>query len=71
MVTGFQWDLPMPIQPMKSIAALALVDALTRQQVSTAGIWMGILLTLLGLSDLIEWVNRIVPTSVVSGMQLG
>ena len=71
VVTGFLWDLPVPVQPMKSIAAVALVGAISREQVTSAGIWMGILLSALGLSNGIEWVNRIVPASVVCGIQLG
>lgn len=60
----------MPVQPMKSIAAVALVEALNRQQVTAAGVWMGIFLVLLSLGA-IEWVNRLVPLAVVSGMQVG
>lgn len=40
LVTGYAWDVPMPVQPMKTIAAVALVEGLTRAQVTTAGIWM-------------------------------
>jgi hypothetical protein len=71
VVTGFMWDLPMPVQPMKSIAAVALVEVLSREQVSAAGVWMGVFLFLLGVSNGIELVNWLVPTSVVCGMQLG
>jgi len=70
-LTGFAWDVPMPIQPMKSISAVALVDVLTREQVTTAGICMGVMLLLLGLSNGINLANRIIPHSVVSGMQIG
>jgi MFS superfamily sulfate permease-like transporter len=70
-VTGYAWDCPMPVQPMKSIAAVAIAEVLSREQVTTAGLCMGIMLILLGYSNGIEWVNRIVPASVVSGMQVG
>ena len=40
VVTGWTWDIPMCVQPMKTIATLALLDGLTRVQVTTAGIWM-------------------------------
>lgn len=40
LVTGYVWDLPLPVQPMKAIAAVALVGELDRLQVTTAGIWM-------------------------------
>ena len=74
VLTGLLWNLPMPVQPMKSIAAVALIGGdylTTRQQVTTAGIWMGIFLTVMGVTNAIEWVNRIVPMAVVCGLQLG
>ena len=61
----------MPVQPMKSIAVVAIAEVLSREKVTTAGLCMGIMLILLGYSNGIEWVNRIVPTPVVSGMQVG
>jgi hypothetical protein len=70
-ITGYTWDLPMPVQPMKAIAAVALIDELSLRQVTTAGIWMGAFLTILGATNGIELVHRVVPRSVVSGMQLG
>jgi hypothetical protein len=40
VATGWYWDLPLPVQPMKSICAVALVGELDRVQVSAAGVWM-------------------------------
>jgi len=71
IVTGLIWDVPMCVQPMKSIAAVALADNLSRQQVTAAGIWMGVFLCLLCVTNGIEWINRLVPTPVVSGIQMG
>lgn len=71
LLTGFLWDVPMCVQPMHAIAGLAIVQGLTRQQVTAAGMWMGALLVTLGATSGIECVNRIVPKSVVAGVQLG
>lgn len=71
VITGLVWDLPIPVQPMKSIAAVALVQALNPAQVTTAGIWMGIILTFVGVSNAIELVQGFIPPAVISGMQLG
>lgn len=70
-LTGFAWDVPMCVQPMKSIAAVALAEGLTAPQVTAAGVWMGITMTLLGITGLIDVVNRIIPLPVVSGLQIG
>jgi xanthine/uracil/vitamin C permease (AzgA family) len=71
VLTGIVWDLPMPVQPMKAIAAVALVEGLSQEQVTTAGVWMALFLFLLGFTNAIEMINRVVPKPVVWGMQLG
>jgi hypothetical protein len=70
-ITGYMWDVPMCVQPMKSIAAVAIAEGLTQTQVTAAGVWMGVLLVLLSVSNGIELVNLLVPHSVVSGIQMG
>jgi hypothetical protein len=71
LVTGLLWDVPMCVQPMKTIAAVALADGLTRVQVSLAGMLVSAFVLLLGLTRAIVVVNNIVPLAVVRGMQLG
>jgi hypothetical protein len=56
---------------MKAIAAVAISESLSQEQVTAAGMWMGLLCVFLGLSQLIELVNVIVPLPVVSGIQIG
>jgi len=71
VITGYAWDVPMCVQPMKSIAAVALGGDLTREEVTAAGILTGGLILIVGVTGLIEIVNKIIPFSVVSGMQVG
>jgi len=79
VVTGYAWDVPMCVQPMKSIAAVALTDVaagstnsgLDAQSVTTAGILTGAAVLLLGVTNLMEVVNWIVPLTVVCGLQIG
>jgi len=71
VITGYVWDVPMCVQPMKSIAAVALAENLSRQEVTAAGVWMGLFMVVLGVTQLIEIVNVIVPSPVVSGLQIG
>lgn len=71
LLNGLWFDYPMPVQPMKTIAAFAITNVLSREQVTAAGIWMGIFLLLLACSNGIDLVHRCVPSSVVSGMQIG
>eukprot|EP00934_Nitzschia_sp_Nitz4_P008069 Nitzschia sp. Nitz4//scaffold71_size96697//89492//91057//NITZ4_004712-RA/size96697-processed-gene-0.52-mRNA-1//-1//CDS//3329557298//8059//frame0 len=70
MVTGVYWDLPMPLQPMHMISAQALAHSLDIQQVTTAGIGMGLSFFMLQCGG-IETLNRWIPKSVLGGLQLG
>ena len=71
VVTGLSFPIPMPVQPMKSIAAQAIVGALTLNQMLLAGLVTGIIVFVLGVSGLIRVVNAWIPMSVVRGIQLG
>lgn len=81
VVTGYAWDVPMCVQPMKSIAAVALTDVaaagttagsgLDAPSVTAAGILTGGAVFLLGVTNLMEVVNWIVPLTVVCGLQIG
>lgn len=86
VVTGYAWDVPMCVQPMKSISAVALTDVaagtgtgtggdasqgLSAESVTTAGILTGAAVLFLGVTNLMELVNVIVPLTVVCGLQVG
>ncbi|MBM4004128.1 MAG: sulfate transporter [Planctomycetes bacterium] len=70
IVTGLSFSIPMAVQPMKAIAAVALTEGLTVPQILAAGATVSLVILLLGLTGLIDWLNRMVPLSVVRGLQL-
>jgi MFS superfamily sulfate permease-like transporter len=70
VVTGLAFAIPMAVQPMKAIAAVALTEGLTVPQILAAGISVGTVLLVLGLTGLIDWLNRAIPRSVVRGLQM-
>lgn len=71
VVTAVQWDVPMPVQPMKSIVAVAISDGMTPGAMAAAGIITGGVVWLLGLTRLVDFVNLLIPTCVIAGMQIG
>ena len=71
VITGYSWDVPMCVQPMKAIAAVAISESLSREEVTAAGMWMGLFCVVLGVTQLVDLVNIIVPPPVVSGLQIG
>jgi Molybdate transporter of MFS superfamily len=71
VVTGYVWDVPCAVQPMKAISAVAIAQGLTRVQVTTAGMAMGIFMDILCFTSGIELINSLVPAPVCSGIQMG
>lgn len=71
LFSGWFYQLPMAVQPMKAASAAMLTERMTPGQVAAAGIMMGAFLLLLGLSGLIQHLLKITPRAVASGIQLG
>ena len=62
----------MCVQPMKSIAAIALATpSMTEPQIMASGIITSAVVTFLGVTNLLGVVERLIPSSVVRGLQLG
>ncbi|KAF1865760.1 hypothetical protein Lal_00021760 [Lupinus albus] len=72
IVTGLLFGLPMPVQPMKSIAAVAISESppLTIPQISAAGLSVAAVLLVLGSTGLMSFLYKYLPLPVVRGVQL-
>ncbi|OIW15231.1 hypothetical protein TanjilG_17551 [Lupinus angustifolius] len=71
IITGAIYGVPMPVQPMKSIAAQALSDpSFGVPDIMAAGILTGGVLFLLGVTGLMQLVYKLIPLCVVRGIQL-
>ena len=68
---GVLFDLPMPIQPMHAVVAVALTEGLSYPQMVASTVWLGGAFLILGSLGLISWCQRVIPLSVVRGLQLG
>ncbi len=71
LATGLLFRQPIPVQPMKAIAAVAIAEGLAPGSIAAAGLGMGAVLLILDLSGGIEAVERWVPRPIVRGIQLG
>ncbi|SLN11416.1 hypothetical protein ROJ8625_00261 [Roseivivax jejudonensis] len=71
LVTGFVYRLPLPVQPMKAIAALVMVSEVTPEAVAVAGLMIGAVLVILGATGAIDRLARLVPRSIIAGLRLG
>lgn len=70
LVTGFIFTIPMAVQPMKAIATVAITSKLPVSQILAAGITVSLIILVLGVTGLINDLNRAIPKSVVRGLQL-
>lgn len=72
VITGFQFGIPMPVQPMKTISAVALgEESLTVPEIVAGGLSVSVVVLFLGATGLMKTFNKIVPLSLVRGIQLG
>lgn len=72
IATGLLYDVPIPVQPMKTIAAVALSgNGLTLPEIMAAGIFVSGAVLVLGATGLMGVANRLTPAAVIRGMQLG
>lgn len=65
------FNVPIPVQPMKTIAAVAIAEKYSNSQIIAAGILSGSMMFFLASTNLITPVSKIVPLSIVRGIQLG
>jgi len=70
ILSGCYFGVPVPIQPMKVIAAYAISTGMTYSQISSSTGLVCIFLLLIGITDSITFIGRIIPKSVVRGVQL-
>ena len=67
---GLAFRIPIAVQPMKAICALAIAGALSGTQAVVAGLCVGVSMLVLGLFGLVRQFARIVPGAVLRGLQL-
>lgn len=70
IATGLVYRLPMPIEPMKVLAVMAIAQSWTPVKVFTSALVMGIVWLVMGATGAMSHVARWTPRSVVRGIQL-
>lgn len=71
LATGWWFRLPIPVQPLKSLALMAVTVDATAAELRLAGALLGAIYLLIGVLPRIgEWAQR-VPQPLVHGFQLG
>ncbi len=65
------YGIPMPVQPLKAVAALVIAGGISASQVYGAGLSIGLLMLALTATGLLDRLRTLVPKSVIRGIQLG
>jgi hypothetical protein len=71
ILTALRYRMPMPVQPLKAVAALVIAQKISGNILFGGGLAIGILMLLLTVTGLVDLLARIVPKAVVRGIQFG
>ncbi|MCM2254214.1 MAG: putative sulfate/molybdate transporter [Vicinamibacteria bacterium] len=71
VATGLVYGLPMPVQPLKAMAVLVITQKLAPGVLMGGGLAIGLMMLALAATGAIDGLARVVPKSVVRGIQLG
>ncbi|MCE9679875.1 putative sulfate/molybdate transporter [Shewanella sp. AS1] len=70
LFSAFYYRRPIPVQPMKVIAALVIAQGLTPGMLQASGIMMGAILLILAYSGAISWMAKQLSPAISIGIQL-
>ena len=68
--TGLFYRLPLPVEPMKVLAVVAIAQQWSPSMVYASGFAMGVCWLLFAATGLMGWLARITPRSVIRGIQV-
>lgn len=71
VLTGLAYRMPMPVQPLKAMAAIVIAQQASAATLYGAGLAIGVVMLVLAVTGLLDWLARVVPKCVVRGIQLG
>ncbi len=71
IVCGLYYKLPVPVQPLKAMAAVAITLGLGKDYIQAASIIIGLILLIISLTNITRFLPRIFTAPIIKGMQLG
>jgi SulP family sulfate permease len=70
VTAGMIYRLPVPVQPLKAFGAIAIAQGLGASEIAAGALLMGGVFILLGISGLLDRVEKIFPLPIIRGIQL-
>lgn len=71
IILGIRFNLPLPVQPQKTIGTVAIAEKWTSNMVVSTGFGTGVIWFLLGFSKKLNKIVEKIPVTAVRGIQLG
>ena len=71
VLTGLAYRMPMPVQPLKAMAAIVIAQQASAATLYGGGLAIGLVMLVLAATGLLDLLARVVPKCVVRGIQLG
>lgn len=71
VLTALRYRLPMPVQPLKAVAVLVIAQRISGPVIYGAGLAIGAVMLVLTATRALDWLVRVIPKSVVRGIQFG
>jgi MFS superfamily sulfate permease-like transporter len=71
ILTGLLYRMPMPVQPLKAMAAIVIAQQTSAPVLFGAGLAVGVVMLIFSATGFLEWLGRTIPKSVVRGIQFG
>jgi sulfate permease, SulP family len=71
ILAGWYFQIPIAVQPFKAVAAIALALSLSPSAIASAGLLMGLLLLIVGVTNLAARLAKLFSLPIVRGIQLG
>ncbi len=71
IIAGLFYRLPVPVQPLKAVAAIAIVGGLSPSVISASALLMAAFLLLMAGTGAISQVAKLFPKVIIRGIQLG
>lgn len=71
LIAGWYYKIPFPVQPLKAVAAIALVNGLRPELIATSAYLMSALMLIVLLCDFTKYLDKIFSKPIVRGIQFG
>lgn len=71
IANGLAFGLPIPVEPMKAIAGIAIANGYAPDTIMLAGILTGLAVIAITLTGVLTRFQRLIPKAVVRGIQMG